>query len=412
MLDGPDSVDESVRRPVRLTPDGFAGVAYGWVVYPLLAGDVIDISGPSWEIEDCKRFLFAGSAIPYAPRHGALMTEPDFTGFDGKWNIDTNAFGHNVVFNAPEGVAVQLVDVLEKAGISVQRWDVSHRMAGDGEFYDWFARLRFKGTRDECVALVSAAFSPPAATGEVTQADLASDPALERLADLEAQVERLLDKNEQLRDKLIDTEWEAGQLGFKLQDAEAREAELTEALNRARQAENEELVELTLAENADLRKQLASLRKSSEYVNARVQVLEATVAELQDRLEELYEEERERRQAAASKVAPRVGVFGFLDVAFARLTLVLDSMEVLASMESPVAALRALTQIDMGTETGIDFEGAEGWREISKIPTGVPEGENGGRIYYKPDGDRILVSVHVNRDDEERRRHVERLRRL
>ena len=33
-----------------------------------------------------------------------------------------------------------------------------------------------------------------------------------------------------------------------------------------------------------------------------------------------------------------------------------------------------------------------------------------GRIYYKPDGNRVLVSVHVKQDDKEQRRHIERLR--
>jgi predicted RNA binding protein YcfA (HicA-like mRNA interferase family) len=33
-----------------------------------------------------------------------------------------------------------------------------------------------------------------------------------------------------------------------------------------------------------------------------------------------------------------------------------------------------------------------------------------GRIYYKPDGNRVLVSVHVKRDDKEQRRHIEKLR--
>ncbi|WP_186329069.1 hypothetical protein [Arthrobacter sp. U41] len=36
--------------------------------------------------------------------------------------------------------------------------------------------------------------------------------------------------------------------------------------------------------------------------------------------------------------------------------------------------------------------------------------EDMGRIYYEPDGDRVLVSVHVKQDDMEQRRHIERLR--
>jgi hypothetical protein len=409
VLDGAAVIDESVRRPVRLTPDGFAGVVYAGAVYPLLSDNVVDISGSSWEIEDCKRFLFAGTVVPYAPRPGTMTTEAGFTGFSGEWNVETNAFGHYVVFNASERVAGQLVDALEEAGLSVQRWDVSYRPASDGKFYDWFARLRFKGSHDECVARVSAVFSRATV---VAPAEETPQPTLERLADLEAQVERLLDQDVQLRNRLTAIEQEASRLRAQLQNAATREAQLTGALDLARQAETDELLELALAENADLRQQFAALQQRSDHDDARVQTLEATVIELQERLEEIREQERERYRSATARLAPRAGVSGFLDVAFARLTLVVDSVEVLANFESPVAALRALVQIDMGTLIGKDLEGIRGWREVSKIATGIPGSEDMGRIYYKPDGNRVLVSVHIKRDDKEQRRHVERLRRL
>ena len=51
-------------------------------------------------------------------------------------------------------------------GLSIQRWDVSHRPASDGKFYDWFARLRFKGTHDEVMSLVGSVFSRPAAAAD------------------------------------------------------------------------------------------------------------------------------------------------------------------------------------------------------------------------------------------------------
>ena len=137
---------------MRLTPDGFASVASAARCTPFSPDNLVDIAGSSWEIEDCNRFLFAGAAIPYAPRPGQMTPEPGFDGFSGEWDVETNRFGHYVVFNASERIAGQLVDALEAAGLSVQRWDVSHRTASDGRFYDWFARLRFKGSRDECVA--------------------------------------------------------------------------------------------------------------------------------------------------------------------------------------------------------------------------------------------------------------------
>ena len=129
VLDGESLVDESIRRPVRLTPDGFAGVVYAGAVYPMFAGNVVDIAGPSWEVEDCNRFLLAGAPVPYAQRVDGQSSNPPFGGLHGEWTVETNRFGHYVVFNASERVASLAVDSLEAAGVSVQRWDVSHRAA-------------------------------------------------------------------------------------------------------------------------------------------------------------------------------------------------------------------------------------------------------------------------------------------
>lgn len=72
--------------------------------------------------------------------------------------------------------------------------------------------------------------------------------------------------------------------------------------------------------------------------------------------------------------------------------------------------IRCLVQIDMGEIVGKDLEGMRGWREVSRLATGIAGSEDMGRIYYKPDGNRVLVSVHVKQDDKEQRRHIERLR--
>lgn len=55
VLDHGAEVEAGVRRPIRLTPDGYAGVAYAGSVYPLRQGDVIDLGGASWELADCDR---------------------------------------------------------------------------------------------------------------------------------------------------------------------------------------------------------------------------------------------------------------------------------------------------------------------------------------------------------------------
>jgi hypothetical protein len=169
---------------------------------------------------------------------------------------------------------------------------------------------------------------------------------------------------------------------------------------------------MALAENSELRQSVSAFREQAEGGETRILTLQATIDGLQDRLEEFGEQERERRRAATTRIAPRRGVPGFLDTAFARLSFVLDSIEVLANLDAPTSMIRCLVQIDIGQMVGKDLEGIRGWREVSKLTTGIAGSESMGRIYYKPDGKRVLVSVHIKQDDKEQRRHIERLRSL
>lgn len=178
----------------------------------------------------------------------------------------------------------------------------------------------------------------------------------------------------------------------------------------AKQSETEDLLELALDENADLHNNLASFRKQAEQDASRILVLGATLVGFKERLTELGDQERERRRTTATYIAPRRGVPGFLDMAFTRLEFVLDSVEVLANLDAPASVVRSLVQIDIGENVGKDLEGLRGWREVSKLATGITASEDMGRIYYRPDGNRVLADVHVKQDDKEQRRHIERLR--
>lgn len=435
VVDGGSQVEESIRRPVRLTPDGYAGVVFCGAVYPVFDDHVVDIAGASWEVEDCNRFLFSGASVPYARRTGDAVGPSRFEGFDGEWTVDSNRFGHHVVFNASERAAGEVVGALEAADLSVQRWDVSHRTASDGKFYDWFARLRLQAPRDEVILRVSSAFSPASAASLVDSLP----PVDTRLEDLAAQVESLLDHTVELQKRLSRSETEVVGLRQRLAAAADREnrlsADLTRALEHqktllnqitslansteqstntkeflAEQKETEELLEFALSENADLHRNIANWHTQAEQDDERIATLDATVSALQDRLQELEQQERERRRTSTISLAPRRGVLGFLDTVFSRLVFVLDGAEALANVEAPASFFRSLVQIDMGENIGKDLEGIRGWREISKLSTGIAGSEDMGRLYYKPDGNRVLVSVHIKQDDKEQRRHIERIR--
>lgn len=434
VVDGDELVDGSVRRPVRLTPDGGAGVVYAGAVYPLYLDDVVDIAGPSWEIEDCNRFLLVGANIPYARRSSQVRA---FEGFSGLWAIETNDFGHYLVFDADERGAIRVVELLEGAGLAVQRWDVSHRLASDGRFYDWFARLRSKAPHDEVFAHVADAFvgRSPALTSR------AGAVVVHPVEELEARVEELLAVNGQLRTRMEAAVAAETQLRQRLDISTKHQEGLAQDLDRAlehhavlyrqvaelrqsqgqdeavtaflaEQLATEELLELALSENAELWKGLSSAQDAALVHEQRAMVLEATLQQAQDRFDELRQQEREQRRSKTVRPAPRRGLEGFLATAFGRLDLVLDTVEVVANLDSPSAVLRCLVQIDMGDRVGQDLEGLRGWRKVSKLATGIAGSEDMGRVYYKPGGGRVLVSVHIKQDDKEQRRHLERLRPL
>lgn len=433
VLDRGTEVETGVRRPIRVTPDGYAGVAYAGSVYPLQSGDVIDLAGPSWELADCDRFLFAGTEVPYAPSaHDPL----DPAAFDVEWHLESNQYGHYVVFNASERTAIRLVTALEAADLSVQRWDVSHRPADDGNFYDWFARLRIKGSRAEVLALVGAVLAPPDVPAPTVPAP---DPTAARLADAEARIEDLLNELyaatrrgeaaerdlSLLRKDLTNAQANDQRYRESLALAERRHADLQEQLAAIRGdlggtadsaelvkslADAEELRELALAENSLLLARVRDADANATGNAARADDLAGQVDALIGRIAELEALETERLRAATAQRPRRGGVVEFLPQAFGRLEFVLDSVDVIANLESPAAMMRALSEIDAGRLVGKDLEGMRGWFEVAKLATGIAGSEGLGRIYYKPDGDRVLVSVHIKQDEKQQRRHIERLR--
>ncbi|KAB1978609.1 hypothetical protein [Streptomyces triticiradicis] len=434
VLDHGTEVESGVRRPIRLTPDGYAGVAYAGSVYPLRQGDLIDLDGSSWELADCDRFLFTGAEVPYAPMAGEPLEKA--SGFDIEWHLETNQSGHYVVFNASERVAGGLVSAFEDADLGIQRWDVSHRQADDGNFYDWFARLRFKGSQTEALALVRDVIAPPSSLAPTVPV---TDPTTARLADAEARIEELLNqlyvatrKGEaadreltQLRHNLANAEASEHRYRKSVARAERRHSDLQEQLTVLRQglggmantaelvkslADAEELQELALAENSFLLERVRAANSEAAESGARADYLAAQVNTLLGRVSELEALETERLRVATAQRPRRGGVIEFLPQAFSRLEFVLDAVDVIANLDSPASTMRALAEIDSGRLVGKDLEGMRGWYEVTKLATDIAGSKRLGRIYYKPDGLRVLVSVHIKQDDKQQLRHIERLR--
>ena len=264
-------------RPLRLTPDGFAGVVHSGRVYPVHEGDLIDLADESFDKSECPEFLESGEPIPYVCDDG----EDDETRI-GKWSIESNSFGNYLVFDGSEQVAVRIVTLMTSSGLGVRRWGGSSRAADDGYQYDWFIRLEFGGERDECMTLVSDALST-LPEDDLVEEGLAAvegetsplDRFLEKL-DEEQAAELVNDLLGHLRPRL---EALQGQISESVTRAETAEAEVRKlrdacAALRARQMGQEK--ELTQE-----RDQASRLRDQLSQANSRIAAAEKLVLSYQ-----------------------------------------------------------------------------------------------------------------------------------
>jgi len=195
-------LDVATSRPVRLIGSELAGVVYAGAVFPLRQGNVIDLSDESYTKESCNAFVEDLQPIPYALEDQA--SEPEWVGLDDDaWYVETNKWGHYVVFDASEEDAEEVAAVLDQ-GLGLIRWDASHRVADNGRRYDWFARLSVSPDldHDSVVAMVRpvlASSESVALTGYEVVVDDLDEPLRSAFRMVWARGSRLDEENEWLK---------------------------------------------------------------------------------------------------------------------------------------------------------------------------------------------------------------------
>jgi len=435
---GQRPVETRVRKPVRVTPDGFAGISYGGSVYPLVAGNSINLEGVSWEIEDCNRFLISGSPIPYAPEQKNRMGENEFLNLTIEWNLDEAPTGFYLAFNADFVSARQVIRTLEINGLGIQRWDVSHRQADNGKFYDWFARIETPAPYSDVVTVVESLFNEPLLDLSEVSADLdtVKFDEYERqisalrsdLSRLKAELERSTDERSELKRKLSESDKTQKRLDSELEKSKKDNLRIDEMLHRIRddviQRESQRIKESVnldaaeglmqdlITENSDLKVKIEEVESAAYRGAVENLELQEVNDRLQNQIDELLEVDRERRISSVVQRDSKQGVEGYLSSGFPRINFIDDSVEQLANLSKPSAALRVIMQIDTGQVIGKDVAGLRGWREISKIATGISGREMSARVYYRPSGEQVDVSVNLKLDDKQQRRHIERLNKI
>lgn len=139
-------------RPVRLMPGGNAGVVYDGVVYPLREGNIIEVNDETVGRDDCSGFARPGDKIRYLVDIDADEVV-DHLGI-GDWYVESARYGHYLAFDGSREAAERLVDAVDATGLGVRGWGESRRPADNGKRYDWYLRLEFRGSRDDCLEVL------------------------------------------------------------------------------------------------------------------------------------------------------------------------------------------------------------------------------------------------------------------
>lgn len=419
-------------RPVRRRPDGRSGVVYAGDVYAMHcapAGDFIDLDEVGTPKGQCPTFVSVDEPLVYVTDQG--RTQGSSLVLD-RWAIETNKYGHYLVFDATEELAEDVVDRLAHAGIDVRRWDVSHRRAADGYFYDWFARLDFEGTNEECELAVSEALEDESDAG---LADLAV-----RLAELEARSQHAQETLETVVLQALEVRDAALQEKADAEKARTAAEKAARALDRRLRAVEGDLA-ATSAERDELRRQerasgaddaVARLGAQLAEAVSRVAEKEHEVAELSeisglieqenaaltaevDRLREALDEARERELRASTR-APRTSTVAREDPLRRRAwrRLVLDE-SALESLHDPMKFRRlddligTLHKLDTGQVGSKRWDGKCIHEVDDHVSTGVKEAPDLGRIYYAKREDKLLVFIDRKEDDNQQKRFVSRI---
>jgi hypothetical protein len=457
VYDGSRLVETLSDRPVRLTPDGKAGVVYAGEVYPVYSDNSISLDVRPIKKSLCYSFLSPGAKIPYAGRRGGAQGSA--AGI-ARWYLESNRFGHYIVFDGSRQVASDLVTRLRSRQITVIRWDESVRSADNGETYDWFIRLDYDGTAEQCRQAVaplvgnrSGADSPEESTAdsvarssrqavEAAMIEVERGNAIARARTLEL----LAEQSKQLEDKAQAEaarakKFETQVARLKRQLAEQRTAnaaevaQLREHVAMARterdkaesNASTTERMDQVLAakasaeadwveaqEDADaLRAERDSLVVRQQDLADEMELKDQRIEQLSGEVAELEGAERERR-ARRQGTSPQGGSFeDFLSRALNRLALDPDDLDLLLSWPSPREALQVLMEINAGGRPrhGKPVERNQGWTEVAGINTGRKGSENMGRIYFRrlKTSDRVRVCLHDKQDKKEQSRFIDRL---
>ena len=449
-------------RPARKLPSGKLGVVVNRVVLPVYKSRFdclsIELSDSGVSPDDCS----------FWPDSEAFIFVDDTTReleviHSLEWYLETNIYGHYLVFDGDESTLTEVLQKLSAGGIEVRRHGTSHRPADNGFQYDWFIRLTFDGDREQILPVIEDIIE-----GERYKNEKPFNLSSEQLAMLntlismpefiwkEAIAEGLLQESESelsiwLAQKINALSSKIDEINEKYQ---TENDELLEELNEVKEINRLERIKASKsvriaqhqiekkseeldalknwnkenlskvddykslnAENAKLKEELRNQDELfNEWENAEIEK-----AELKSRLEDSVKSERKliaeienlskSRTKIISGSAKQRDLIKLLMMQFRNLDIHPDVVETLNDYFSKFNPLISLLErLNDGEKIPAKIlNGIKGnWFEINQhIQTGSG---NTGRIYYtKQETGRLCVVVHMKKDDNEQKRFIKRL---
>ena len=346
-----------------------------------------------------------------------------------KWHIETNEYGNYLVFDGDEAFQDQVLKILEKNQIGVQRSAASHRPADDGYQYDWFVRLENGGTNEECVAQIAEAFSD--ATGHSLDSETGSLIA-ERLeyviTTLSHTYERLLESRQK----------EVEELGEKLQnevdDSIRKEkrfreekkklrARLREKSNEVETGAMDELVAEYAAKEIESDERVRALQEEKKGADRSLRELQKRVDDAEGKVSELKAKIRVSENGKSNNAKARFKgdslIKAILSESFPRLAVDEDSLtHITNSFPKPAALIKILKRLDEN-DSALRIKKCKGkGKNISKVKevddhihTGKSSAADMGRIYLREgvNGREFTVFVRIKTNKEEQSREIRRI---
>ncbi|WP_334078309.1 hypothetical protein [Microbulbifer sp. M83] len=409
-------------RPIRIIPNIGPGIAWNRQVYPVLFynGDlVIFREDVSFEKSGCDPV--SGFSIDNIPLWNPAGSEND------EWWIESQFYGHYVVFNGDEGRALAITTLLKASDFQVIRFARSFRPASNGVSYDWFIRVHKDEDKSRLEAVLKRFFNNH--SSEDDPIDSSVDEYLERIGELlvdEGYLQNHPSRADLLSANIYSAIWQAFEGAYsQIDELDTELDSLQIELEKERESSQRDLREQkrqlhkTLQELESLKNKSGAEDTKSQALLSEVERLEGDKLKLESKINDLRMSLKKWKQVVAEKSRrrPKTRDIDFMQaIALGNSEIAIDedSMECfLRDFSNREGIIKHLALLQSNNKPLKRVEGKaanSGWMKYGEH---IKDGQGSmGRLYVRestlPDV-KYEVVIHKKKDGKEQARFIDAL---